>query len=214
MIVELIGMPGAGKSTIINRLLEEESELKLKKYQEMVMGSKLNKIRGISFIGFALINSLRFFPLFIKAIKGSKNKNYTIKRLQKLLVMLHNLETYQKDDILVMDQGIAQLLISIFGVNNQKNNIPYNEYLSSLLKTRKIDNYKLIYIQTPLSVASNRIMNRDKANCEFKKMDTSNRLKTLFDYSVALDSFQVDIICNSAQEVKFNTELIASFISK
>lgn len=212
MIIELIGVPGAGKSTITNSLMKEVKGLKIKKYQDVVRDVKLNRTRGISFLGFALFHSVRFFPLFIEAIKNSKNKKYTTKRLQKLLIMLHNLKRHKSADIIIMDQGIAQMLISIFGVNNQKHKPPYSKYLSSLLKARKIDNYKLIYIQTPLTVALDRVANRDKPECEFKLMEAKERMQALVAYSEALEKLEVDLICNAEAEVEYNVRIISNFI--
>lgn len=214
MIIELIGVPGAGKSTITNRLIEEGGGLKIKRYQEVVREIRQSKTRGISFLGFGFLHSLKFFPLFIKAIKNSQNKSYTIKRMKKLLIMLHNLKRSKDSDIIIMDQGIAQMLVSIFGIDNQKKTTPYNKYLSLLCKASKIGDYKLIYIKTPLPVAFDRIANRDKPNCEFKKMNPEDRIKALTAYSEALEMLEVDLICNAEAEAKYNAKAVSNFILK
>lgn len=214
MIIELIGVPGAGKSTITNSLIEKRRELKIKRYQDVVKDVKLNKTRRISFLGFALLHSIRFTPLFIKAVKNSNNKAYTIKRLQKLLIMLHNLKRQTDIGIIIMDQGLVQMLVSIFGMHNYKNDFPYNEVLSLLLKVSRINNYKLVYIDTLVTIAYDRVINRDKPDCAFKKMDSNQRAQALTAYSKSLETIQVDLVCNSKFSIKYNTEIIVKFISK
>lgn len=210
MIIELIGMPGAGKSTIVNSLMENAKELNIKKYQDVVREQKLNKTRRIFFIGFVLFHSLKFLPLFIEALKNSQNKSYTFIRLQKLLIMLYNIKMYKGESIIIMDQGVMQLLVSIFGVNSQKKAIPYNKYLALIWKVMGIDNFKLIYIKTQIIIAFERITNRNKPNCEFNKMNPKDRITALIAYSEVLEKLKVDYICNAEAEPKYNAKLISN----
>lgn len=212
MIIEFIGLPGAGKSSITNSLLDNLKIPEIRKYQNLVKELPSNAARRISFLRFMVVNSTELFPLLIKALKNSTNKRYTITRLQKLAIMLHNLKSHKESDILIMDQGLVQMLISIFQVHNQTETAQLSKLWNTVIKNIQQEEYKIIYIKTPIAVAVDRIMHRDKIDCKFKRMNSKNRTQTLTAYSQALEEWKVDLICNAETEIKYNVKIISDFI--
>lgn len=216
MYIELIGLPGAGKTTLVNRLLES-SEVKdklvnLSNYKSRVLRKKGWKIK---FIFFLLFNSFSVFQILKHSLTASVNRKKSLKRIVSLFVLLFVLKQFKKTEkILLMDQAVIQMLVSIFIYNKKYEEGDIDVFFNKcmyIIKTKKKD-YIKIGVEVPLEEAIYRIKSRPKHNCEFKNMEEGKCKAVLKAYKYFFKLVVFDLTCFTKEPLEKNIEKLNSFI--
>lgn len=164
MVIELIGIPGSGKTTFVNNILTENNHyinpLELELYSDSRIKQNINKIRII--ITLACIDPTIIFKL-IKLFNKIKFKS--IKCKLKMFLYLFSIigvyEQYKKNKpnyTLIFDEGISQVIWGILYNSSNSEKQVYELYDS--LKSYIAD--EIWYIQTPKEVVKERLLNRTK----------------------------------------------------
>ena len=182
MIIELTGIPGAGKSTIIKLISELELRYPLILSVEKYIKNKFFiKLPGT--IGFDIILLLNFYKLKKKdyillskslsiLINGNnlvKHKINIFRNIFKKLVM--NRFIQNKKDIFLVDEGLSHIPMSLFVDINS--HIVKNEVIDFLKKLPKIDN--ILLIDTDDFTLIKRVIKRGKGG--HKRIDFSQKKK-------------------------------------
>lgn len=163
IIIELYGLPGAGKSTLKNRLLKKISEENSNTYEYsdyqnfMCKGHKIAIIKGLitkSGILFA-VHVIGFLLKYHLLFKGDIAK----RMLYCLSFMAFYKTTEGKQAIIIMDEGIIQGVIS--ALFTQTCNETDFLWLAKAIEREKIIP---VFLQIPKDVANDRIMRRKTKN--------------------------------------------------
>ena len=217
MFIELIGLPGAGKTTLVNKLLElpelNNKLMNLAHYKGSILKKKSWKL---NFFLFLIFNFVSLFYLTRKILIGSSNKKQSLRRLSSLFVLLFVLKQFNNSNkILLMDQSIIQMLVSIAIYNKEQKEFAISVLLNRCLHIVKTDTRKYIKIGVEISLeeAVNRIKSRAKEDCEFKIMGENKRNAVLQKYSYYFGFIEYDLMCYTKELLDTNIQKIHSFIN-
>src|SRR5690554_513587 len=209
MYIELIGLPGAGKTTLVNRLLsstELDGRLvNMADYKPKILRGTSWKFRFVFFFLF-FSPSIVFYVL-----KRSNSKKKSFKRIVALFVLLFVMKKFDKKKyILIMDQSILQMLISIAIYNNRGVEYDIENLFNKCLDIIGIDykSYMKIGVEVPMEEAIARIKSRPKSDCEFKTMDVEQRDRVLQKYTYYFSKVNHDFVCYTTDLPDVNVQKI------
>lgn len=219
MILEFIGLPGAGKSTLTTPLVKRMSEIGLNVcdfsvHHKTLMGSISGKTK---FLFFVIINVQKVINLkrnlnYTNIYKGAKDRFF------KLLVLLFSIREYKKrakDSFLFMDQGIVQMINSIYFKAGYSEFSNSNTIINESLKFIGVQHcYATIQLDVTMEIASQRIRNRDKETCEFNKMADSELYHALRCYQSFFSTVRPWFMVNSSDNIDHNILLICDKLIK
>jgi len=206
MILEFIGLPGAGKSTLIGPLINKVSDAGIKadnfaSHNEKLMGSLSGKLKFISFVVF---NGISIYKLRQEILKNGGKGKIISQRIYKLLILIFSIKEYCKkhsDTILILDQGLMQMIGSIWIEQNAGKALDSQKAFTFAVKMLSSNwGYKLIKVNASVETVSDRIYSRGKNNCEFKLMNReqlSDRLKL---YENFINSAHSEVTVSSTNE--------------
>lgn len=217
MYIELIGLPGAGKTTLVNKLLElpelNDKLTNLAHYKSSILKKKSWKLNFFLFLVFNLVS---LFHLTRKTLIGSSNKKQVLRRLSALYVLLFVLKQFNNSNrILLMDQSIIQMLVSIFIYNKKPKEFVLSDLLNRCLHIVKTDTSKYFKIGVEISLeeAVNRIKSRAKKDCGFKTMGEIKRDAVLQKYNYYFGFIGYDFVCYTKEPLDTNIQKLHSFIN-
>ena len=174
-VIELFGFPGSGKSTISNKLVEN-----LKANNIIVVAPKrtidkeLNSfnryfIKIIFSLKALLIFNIQLRFLIYKIIK----MNNGITLFKQLINVLYTLSFYNQKDLIVLDEGIIQALVSASYCQPDSNVIELLNCLPQLVKEQSI----FIYVEIDKDICIQRIQNREDGKSRLDKINDSIKIK-------------------------------------
>lgn len=206
-IIELIGNPGSGKSSVVNIL----SDYLSKEYKVFNLSKEISNastFRKISAKIYYLLLLLFSKPyLFFKLIyKTFKTKQPNIKLTLKLSLNIIYMTSLvlklmkSKNDYIILDQGILQAIWSI----NYEANLSFND-ISQI--NRLSSNYRLIYIEVSEKKLLERLNSREGNFSRFEKDKNINLQKSVKILETLYDNFNYDK-CRYNNNNKLDEELI------
>lgn len=217
MIVELVGLPGAGKSTIASSLLQSINNINTKVifFQDE---RRNNSHRKSKLSLFLLLNLLALIKLVLHIMKTMKLNELRLNfpRLKKLIILLFDLSEMNKKyskDVVLMDQGIIQMLASFptfQGGNNTERVIPIYE---SIKYEFKLNDCFLVLMQTNLQTAVDRMQARSKHQCDFKSLAPEELKKIYHSYLSVFAEFDFDLTINSNNVLATNVVVLREWIN-
>lgn len=160
MIIEFYGLPGAGKTTIAQKL-EEKAGFKIVKIK--------NKKELILFnILFLLKHPLRFFVLLYYVINNSTGlKEFYYKFMNAFLTSNAKYQKAKKYKKAIIDQGYFQGILSIF---NEKISLDkLNKYLNFILRPKKLFIFDLSLENMKLRTTSRGYFGRENFGKEYSE---------------------------------------------
>lgn len=165
-IIELNGLPGSGKSTITNKMIEKLQTMNIKAcnfFDLIDSKNKRDKIK-LHIKGFSKTNIKFLFNLFrlsylIKPVNIRK-RIPQLKTAYMFFVYLTSLEEWAKEyDYVFLDQGIVQSISSIIHIDEINELIIANQLLKDVLQ-KKINTY-IVNCKISINESKNRIEKRD-----------------------------------------------------
>jgi len=201
MIIEYIGLPGSGKTTLAfkekqkNKNIYLRSDLQNEQIDIIDIFSFILKRRKITFYLFIGtlynfdINIKKWYTLILGVIKTIKDYSIIEKKINK-----------NSNTIILMDEGILQRSLSVFCFNKKKFNFfLLKQIISVLLKYNLIN--KVYYIKVKSSTAIERCKNRSNGFPFRYSNLNSEKIASKFDhqlecYNVIASYFNVKIIIN------------------
>lgn len=234
LVIEFIGLPGAGKTTIAQSAIEELtgvgyrcfslSTLKDPESPAKKSGGFFSKLKTLHNFAFACVvyrqlamNAL-LYTLHMKPFSPGNLRRFLI-----LLVRLRFMRSLMKEgyDLIILDQGLIQYIWSIAVTNQQPNR---DKYLARVLKSI-LDEISLfvIMVDVETELAIERITRRPTMRSRFDWMSPSqaetmlSRHKDMFAEIVdAADNFRKTgyLNVNGSRPIKINVELIVPFIEQ
>lgn len=170
-IIELVGLPGCGKSTLIENALSNTDRPYVQRNELIGMPvssrerkSRKNRIRQISVL----------FFLYLKSRKKQEKKYYS-----RLLNLLDRLYCYQKKDndaVLLLEEGIFQYLSSLAFDED----IAVGPGLERMIK-EIISDFDIVIVDCiiPVRESAKRIRNRNKKGDRYNIVDGAVQEKLL-----------------------------------
>lgn len=182
-------------------------------YREYV---KKGKNIELNLFIFLVFNSFILFRLLYLVIKKCTDKRKAMSRFKKLVVMLFFIHQFKKQSEfqnLVMDQGIAQMLVSVLvhGKSQELHTLPQLMKISLNIIGLELA-YKIIKVNISIEESINRVINRDKTNCEFREMNEKDRYENIALYDLALSLFQGDLVCSSSSPITINVNRVEVYL--
>lgn len=234
LIIEFIGLPGAGKTTITQHVLVELRTAEYRCFSlnnlnnpetiEKRKGGVLSKLK--TFFGF-LSASVVYKRIAINAFKYSLHVTpfsfSNFRRAVVLVIRLNEIRSILKGnyDLVVLDQGLIQNIWSIAAAGDTPKD---NKYLDRLLES-VLDSFPsyIIYVDVGAETAMERIKLRRTMRSRFDRMSTDQaktllaRHKELFEHIVnTLNKFPETgfLFVDGQQSIEQNVSLIAPVIEQ
>lgn len=214
MIIEIFGLPGAGKTTVYNSLKSTNSE------ESNLIGSSefseyrrnIDRLETIKLFSQDLSGTIKYL-MFLKKINAIKNKSELKRALKNKIIpfQLSNFFDKNKDKALIFDQLYIQNVWSILF------NAKYNDYsvIDTLLKFDiHLRTKKYIYINVDLHEAVDRIANRGKGNSRFDGNDKGKIISELKNKNKIFDYIYHFLINEGVEVQKYNSTNGSNFIAK
>lgn len=214
MIIELYGLPGSGKSTIIQNLFTINPSKRLINFSQhnaRLMGSVKGKV---GYFLFLLTNAGKIKQLKRSfAVNDAERKAFN-SRFNQLMLLLYSIANFDrnraKNEVLLMDQGIIQAIGSIFILLDNREQLNVSEIFRSCVDLIGVaENYQYAYIQTRREVAFARIHSRNKKNCEFRMMSEETLNRTLGRYEKFFTHLTPACTLDSSADPGINANLLS-----
>ena len=154
MIIEIVGLPGSGKSSLYQKLINNDN---------FILDLFLKRESIKLYIIYAF-----FLPLFLKVLLIGRKRVYLLNIRNIIRMYFHNV---QKNNNIIIDQGPFFDLVELI---NEKILIKKSFYCFILIYfIKNIKNYSIIHIDVPHELALNRINLRAKDH----RIKNKNKLK-------------------------------------
>jgi hypothetical protein len=183
LVVELIGLPGVGKTTLVQGLASVMHQGKptfLDRMQFNQWSARQPRLKRWSWMVihfWELLRALFWGGLF--CISFERKDRASFARLIRPLRMLMFQRMFCSDDsrgYLLLDQAIVQQIWSISVFSNRFNQCLLRKYLSSFTGELK-ENTLYVFIQSTPGLASERVSHRDNGDSRFESLDVLEREK-------------------------------------
>lgn len=188
MIIEFYGLPGAGKSTSTNILKERYFHKKKIYYSNDIMEEiQKTKIKHIKTKNRKDIKEHTFSEV-IELCMYLKSKKMIINwvklwlmlkspfsffvRALEIMTLYQFCEEHYKDDIILVDHGIAQNLISLVYINPVKSIDKFSKYASNVINK----NTYYVHIQIDVDKSLKRLRSRESQHGRLPKIESDEKL--------------------------------------
>lgn len=234
LVIEFIGLPGAGKTTIAQNAIESLttvgyhcfglSTLDKPEGSEKAKGGLFSKLRSLKQFAIACLMYRRIaFYAFVYTLQVKPFSLINLRRFFVLMARLRFMMTLMKDDydFIILDQGLIQYIWSIAVTGERPKN---DKYLARLLKSI-LDKISLFVIMVDIEteLAVERIFNRPTMRSRFDHMSPS-KAQVLLSKHQEIFTQIVDstgkfhdtgyLNVNGSQPIKQNVGLIVPFIEQ
>lgn len=183
IILELNGLPGCGKTTIINEIIDNfrKADMNVKsldeviKYKQKEIETKITQL----ICSFFTMKNLKFnFYIIILMFKIglSLDRVRFSMRLIKLNYQIGRIKKSEKVDLMILDEGYIQFITSI-PHNKQFNDGKTLRNICQFIENEHPD-LRLVNCKISTEIAINRAQNRSSSSSRFDKLDT-NKLSKL-----------------------------------
>jgi len=234
LIIEFIGLPGAGKTTIAHLAIENLSKAGYKCFGlstlenpenlEKKKGGIFSKLKTLYRFVYVCVLHRRFaFNAFLFSMHVKPFSFVNLRRFLILLARLKFLRTLMKDhyDFIILDQGLIQYIWSIAITAKQSLNKGFlNQVLKSILDELSLF---VIMVDIETELAVKRIVNRPTMRSRFDRMPSTmaesmlSTHKEIFSQIIqSTDTFKDTgfLSVNGSQPIKKNVGLIVPFLEQ
>ena len=156
MIIEIVGLPGSGKSSLHQKLITKDDFI-----LDLFLKRDSFKLYIIYFF---------FLPLFLKALLIGRKRVYLLNIRNIIRVYFHNV---QNTNIIIIDQGPFFDIVELINENILIKKSFY--YIILIFFVKNIKNYSIIHLDVPHELALNRINLRVKDH----RLKNKNKLMAL-----------------------------------
>jgi thymidylate kinase len=221
-VVEFVGFPGSGKSTIVEAYVNHFDQNKQRDLNEAILTKNLYK-NTLHF----LLNYLRcalgerkliLFIVYI-SICNLKYLPHLLKRTHTLIIKLANIKYYfssRQNSYLLLDQGVIQLIWSfVYKYNSEKKAKKHFNQLILILE-KYLPN-KVVYVNLDVTENSKRIISRNK-KCDFKHYNLQQLIIIQVIFSNLINEFLENnykgsvLNIDSSKSLEVSTKPLKNFI--
>lgn len=198
MIIEFYGLPGAGKSTSIDILKNKYfSYKKIFSFYDIMQNIQQIKIKHIKEHGFIefieliiYLKNKKMIYNWIKLWLMLKSPFSFLMRSLEIMAIYQFCEENYKNDIILVDHGIVQNLISLVYVNKIKSIDTFSRYASNILYR----NVYYVHIQANINKSLNRLRTRKNQHGRLPKIQSDIKLMEALYYQNGLFYYCDEII--------------------
>jgi thymidylate kinase len=176
--IEVIGLPGVGKTTVSNVLVERLNEKSVASYKRSPLNpSFIKKIKILFGVLIALITKPVLFKVLFSSISADYKKipstkkvirNIKTRLLTEIVIVSQMLKS--KEEVFVNDEGLIGRLVVLSLITNLK-----EDFVIKLIKNILPENTTVLYITTSIDDAVNRTFDRNTFLPFFHEMEDEFR---------------------------------------
>lgn len=178
MLIEFVGLPGAGKTTVQQDLLESELELvkvvpQRKKFPKPIYETIYRHLLAILFFLMHPIDGIKIYFLIKKTEQASSNSFRAV-----YINLLYKLSFYSKlkyNKNYVMDEGFVHAILSIIIGSN---NLVF-DFSKFLRFAPAIEKWQLVYLKLDPKVAYERVYVRNRGTHRLHTLDRNTMLNQI-----------------------------------
>jgi len=183
LIIELLGTPGCGKTSITNKVIEQLKERNIKAAgHKDALKFRLSPRSRSKFPIPLIMREYQHYYLFIAVILFCMNyilKGARVKYIRNLLILCHRMVILKKVkhyDVLLLDEGICQHLS---GISHNKY-LKKNYFFNKVAKAVKRAFPELVIIKCEISTDENlrRIRSRNRKDSRYDSITDDSKLLT------------------------------------
>lgn len=172
MIVELYGLPGSGKSTLVSSFCDIKLDYKKYGTNTFIGNSKFNKFK----YGILCLKPQNFLTLILLIFSvAGKKSSFKIKmkdRIISLLYVIYILDIVQtKNEKFILDEGLVQALSAFYIGFNFRENVLY--HIKKLINKQ---NYVFCYCDISYEESLSRMHSRNRKSANIDFMDRTELL--------------------------------------
>ena len=220
-IYEFIGLPGAGKSTICNKLKEEIDFYSMEDLSEDL--ASMSKVKKMLLLLKFISTSPKLIKDLLFMILNNWKKDYTSINMGleflKIASYSEHITKSCKKNIIILDQGIIQAFWAIFPHIKTTSGKEIEKILKQISTIFKM-NY--IFVEVDKLRSIDRIKSRTKDNCVFKSLN-DKEINNLLNHQMSVmekifieiknNSTEKLLIVNGIDDLNRNSQEIINFIN-
>lgn len=169
MIIEITGVPGSGKSTLYNKVIDSNFE-NIKFIQNNF--NIWSELFLFFFFFFKIFQTYKYFSLLVFIFKTNNSLFHKVNILRNIIKKISKYFLYKnKKGIYVFDEGISHIPFNLF-VDNSSSLLNRDELIKQVSFLPKIDILFMINVDKKLTIS--RLKNRGH-----KRMNLQNEKETL-----------------------------------
>lgn len=190
VLIEFVGLPGSGKTSVVKQMLEANSDYKhlwrfREEYRFKFFETIHRHFRALFFLIFNFPIALNIFKIVNKSKQLSKSNYRAV-----LVNLLYKRSYYKniKDGVQVMDEGIIHALISLL-ISSKNKNLDFND-IESIFPNSKAFLWVVIHVNCDMDVLLERLRLRDngqhrifKYNLEEDVTRLNNSLLSILEFT-------------------------------
>lgn len=228
LLIELVGLPGAGKTTVEHKLIEELKQqnikyiatpgLRKKCRQDIPSYKKFWEFSIILLKNFDLVIYLFIFALYIKPLNI---ESFRLVKQFFFTLQLINYKNKSMYDVMILDQGLINNIWSIIISGNSFNSKVLCTIIRKLIDRKAMERF--IFMEIDVETAVERIENRVTTDSRFDRMDNESIKRVLYKskgfmneiIKLTSESEKVDILeINAEDEITYKIKYIADWIQE
>lgn len=222
LILELSGLPGCGKSTLIDSVVEKLSDPKIRiatRNDVYYFNCKNKDKKSALFKTFLKLNNYRIYREILKINRKYSKRMKCLKYAFQFMMLISQIQETEKSnkyDIAILDEGIIQY----FSAQADDTTFTDNKRIQLLLEMicKKIRNWTVVKCDVDVDVAIKRIKGRKVSSNRFSASKSNEVLhKLLMDRNKNLEhlySYKCDNILNMNNALSENTAIITEYINQ
>ena len=177
MIIDLVGLPGVGKTTLTNFIIDHDPQIMVKKFPY---------IKDVRQIPFFVKNLFVVIPNLVRTHHDWKHGWFTPRDLSSMVILSEwsrvlEKQAFEKGKTILLDEGAVELLAWLYGFGSDylRGNCAKNWWDRTYRQWSKTINM-IIYLDSPIPVLLERIRTRDngwdkESDADIIKMFTTLR---------------------------------------
>lgn len=228
ILIELAGLPGAGKTTVEHKLVEKlkQENINYIDIQGLRGKCRRNLPKHKKYWGYLLVllrnlDLVLYLYIFAFYIRPLNKDSFLLVKQFFFTLQLINYKKRNMYDVIILDQGIVNNIWSIIISGDRFNSKLLRTIIQKAMDKKAIE--RLVFMKIDIKTAAKRIMNRETKNSRLDRMDNNSIERVLYKNSGFMDQIimeasqgeEVNILeINAEEEITCKVKAIANWIKE